>query len=138
MGLFGGGNSTSSTTNQTLNTDRRQVVDGGSLGLSSDSSTINITSLDAGAISDAKEIAVSALTNNATNAGKLLDTAALLFSSQQKALDVSATLANSLAAKTSGTEDAGLATPDTINTKMKATALAAVAAVAALAYFKGK
>lgn len=49
---FGGGgsSSSSSSTVQTSNTDKRQVVDGSSVGVSSDSSTVNVTATDHGTV----------------------------------------------------------------------------------------
>ena len=136
----GGGDSSSSSSNQTTtnNVDRRQVVDTGSVGISSDASTVNIQQLDQGAIAGAREIAVNAIANNATNTAKLLDTAAALFQSQQQAIGVSATLANSLAAKASGTADNGLQTEDVQKNKNAIMAAAALAGLAGLAYLSKK
>ncbi len=58
----GGGGDSSSSTNQTTNqVDRRQVVDSGSVGVSSDTSTVTVSILDGGAIVGAKALAESAL-----------------------------------------------------------------------------
>lgn len=58
----GGGGGSSSESNQTTNqVDRRQVVDSGSVGVSSDSSTVNVSILDQGAIARAGEIADRAI-----------------------------------------------------------------------------
>lgn len=96
MGLFGGGNS-SSTTNQTTNYnqyDQRTITDA-----RQENTTTNttITTLDAGAIDASKSIALSGIANNATNTANLLAVADKLFTTQQKALDANVTLANSLA-----------------------------------------
>lgn len=139
--VCGGGGDSSSSSNQSttnINNDRRQVVDTGSIGISSDSSSVNITSLDQGAIAGAKEIALASVTNNATNTAKLLEVAGALFSGQQKALDVSATLANSLAAKSTGAEDTGLQTEATTMNRDRMLAIAAVGGIAAWAFFKRK
>ncbi len=56
-GLFGGGNSSSSSTTQTTQIDKRQVVDGNGVGVSSDSSTVNVSQLDGGAINTAFQFA---------------------------------------------------------------------------------
>lgn len=96
MGLFGGGN-TSSTTNQytTLNeTFAPTTVDAKQ---TTTTTTNNITTLDAGAIDASKSIALSGIANNATNTANLLAVADKLFTTQQKALDANVTLANSLA-----------------------------------------
>jgi hypothetical protein len=96
MGLFGGGNS-SSTTNQTTNYnqyDQREITDARQ---ENTTTTNNITTLDAGAIDASKSIALSGIANNATNTANLLAVADKLFTTQQKALDANVTLANSLA-----------------------------------------
>lgn len=139
--VCGGGGDSSSSSNQsttTTNVDRRQVVDTGSVGISSDGSTINIQSLDQGAIAGARDIALASVTNNATNTAKLLEVAGSLFAGQQKALDVSATLANSLAAKSTGSEDTGLQTEATTMNRDRMLAIAAVGGLAAFAFFKRK
>lgn len=58
-----GGDSSSSSSNQTTttNVDKRQVVDGQGLGVSSDSSTVNVSQLDGGAIDSAFNFASSGL-----------------------------------------------------------------------------
>lgn len=58
-----GGDSSSETKNttSTTNTDKRQVVDGNGLGVSSDSSTVNVNQLDGGAIAGAFDFAGSGL-----------------------------------------------------------------------------
>lgn len=57
------GDSSSSSSNQTTttNVDKRQVVDGQGLGVSSDSSTVNVSQLDGGAINSAFSFASSGL-----------------------------------------------------------------------------
>lgn len=58
----GGESSSSSNTTQTTNQiDRRQVVDSGSVGVSSDTSTVHVSILDQGAIAGAKALADNAL-----------------------------------------------------------------------------
>lgn len=62
MTLEGGGSSSSSSNSQeTTNVDRRQVVGEGSVGVSSDSSTVNVSVLDSGAIDKAGAIASQAI-----------------------------------------------------------------------------
>lgn len=112
MGLFGGGNS-SSTTNQTTNYnqyDQRAITDArqentttntstqtlGTGAISAGSNT-SLTMIDAGALDAGKSIALSGIANNATNTANLLAVADKLFTTQQKALDANVTLANSLA-----------------------------------------
>lgn len=55
----GGGGSSSSTASTTQNTDKRQVVDTGSIGVSSDSSTVTVNAsyLDDGAVGKAIDLA---------------------------------------------------------------------------------
>jgi hypothetical protein len=53
----GGGSSSSSSSQQTNNVDRRLVTDGGSVGVSADSSTVSVNVLDAGAIAAAFDFA---------------------------------------------------------------------------------
>jgi hypothetical protein len=52
----GGGSSSSASTQTTNNVDRRLVTDAGSVGVSGDSSSVTINTLDAGAISGAIEL----------------------------------------------------------------------------------
>lgn len=63
--IYGGGSSSSSQASSTTNVDKRQVVDNGGVGVSSDSSTVNVTntSTDNGAIQSAMN-----LVNNAGGA----------------------------------------------------------------------
>ena len=97
FGLFGGDSSSSSTSTTTNSTDRRQVVDGGSVGVSSDSSTVNVTSLDQGAIQAGTNVALAGIASNATNVDHLLAAADKLFTQQQNALDMNTQLPKSLA-----------------------------------------
>lgn len=60
MGLFGGGNSSTQTTNQTF--DKRVVADGSSVGVSGDNTIVN--SLDQGAIANALDLARAAVDAN--------------------------------------------------------------------------
>ena len=95
--LFSSDSSSSSTTTTTQNTDKRMVTDGGSVGISSDSSTVNFTSLDAGSIKSGENIALAGISTNATNVDHLLAAADKLFSQQQNALDANVQLTKSLA-----------------------------------------
>lgn len=56
MGGGGGSSSSSSTSTSTQNTDKRQVVDNQSVGVSSDSSTVNVQMTDLGAINASMEM----------------------------------------------------------------------------------
>ena len=95
--LFSSDSSSSSTTTTTQNTDKRMVTDGGSVGISSDSSTVNFTSLDAGSIKSGENIALAGISTNATNVDHLLAAADKLFTQQQNALDANTKLTASLA-----------------------------------------
>lgn len=77
-GCFGGDSlSSSSSSTSTTNIDKRQVVDGSSVGVTSDSSTVNVSVLDHGAFADAVALADRAVTEtlkasaaaNALNSG---------------------------------------------------------------------
>ena len=59
--MGGSSSSSSSTASTTANTDKRMVIDGNSLGVSSDSSTVNVTALDGGAIDKAGAAVQAAL-----------------------------------------------------------------------------
>lgn len=52
----GGGGSSSSSSQTTQNIDRRQVVDGNSIGVAADSGTLNVQVLDTGAVNSAIEL----------------------------------------------------------------------------------
>lgn len=82
----GGGGSSSSNTTTTANTDKRQVVDGQSVGVSSDSSTVNVSVLDNGAFSQAVDLAKGVGEVFTSNYQKLLDTTAALAQEGQKVL----------------------------------------------------
>lgn len=61
----GGGSSSSSSSNtQTTNVDKRLVVDGQSVGVSSDSSTVNVTATDYGSVDRALQIVREANANS--------------------------------------------------------------------------
>lgn len=56
----GGSSSSSSTSTTTKNTDKRQVVDNSSIGVSSDSSTVNVNYTDQGAVNKAIDLVANA------------------------------------------------------------------------------
>lgn len=91
-----GGSSSSSSSNQTSNVDKRQVVDGQGIGVSSDSSTVSVTnnSLDGNAIGKAfdfassNDIAAGKSVEQVLNlAGHFLDTGAQLLDKQSAVLN---------------------------------------------------
>lgn len=96
---FGGGSSSAAATT-TTNTDKRLVVDSGAIGLSSDNSTINFQTLDAGAVSAGTGLASQALISNTANFKTLMDTAALLAKSATSALTDNVKLAGQLTTST--------------------------------------
>lgn len=69
-----GGDSSSSSTQQTTttNVDKRQVVDNGGVGVSSDSSNVTINTLDSGAINGAIDLSKSSTTQAYTGLDHLL------------------------------------------------------------------
>jgi len=74
--LCGGGGDSSSSSSQattTTNLDKRQVVDNGALGVSSDSSTVNVTVLDNGAIAQAIDLSKTSVTANQQSFSDLID-----------------------------------------------------------------
>lgn len=97
MGGGGGGSSSSSSTSSnTTNLDKRLVVDGGSVGVSSDSSTVNVSALDGGAIDKAGTVTMAALStvqaNDAIqgqNLGQVIGLAGDLFKGGFEALKTS-------------------------------------------------
>lgn len=99
----GGGSSSSSTSTSTTtnNVDRRQVVDGSGIGVSGDSSgSINISSIDAGAVKAGESVALAAIGTNATNVNSLLTAAELLFKGTTDIVKANNDLARSLTSST--------------------------------------
>ena len=94
----GGGSSASTTSSNTTNTDKRLVVDNGSMGISADNSTVTVT--DQGAIKQAGAIATTALTTNSTNFTTLMDTAKVLAAGAADALKANVALAGQLSTTT--------------------------------------
>lgn len=87
MGLFGGDSSSNSySTNTTIATDKRMVIDNG-LGVTSDSSTVNVTTLDAGLVGKALETVSAADAVAGDGFARLLGLADKLFSSAGQSLD---------------------------------------------------
>jgi len=82
MGLFGGGNSSSSTTNLTEQVDRRLAIGNGSMGLAGDNSFFSINQTDGGIAKAALDFAAGADASNGDGFSKLLSTASGLFKMQ--------------------------------------------------------
>lgn len=94
MSLGGGkGSSTSSTT--TTSTDKRMVVGEYGIGVSSDSSTVNVTALDGSAIKSAFEFAATNDLTTAENVERLLGFAGDVFAGALTVLDKNAALVQS-------------------------------------------
>ena len=154
----GGGSSSSSqaTSTTTNNTDKRMVLDGGSLGISndggniststntststsnaftdarnlSDSSVHNTTTVDSTSIDAGRQIALSGISNNSTNLEHLLSTADHLISQQQAGLQMSSDLTKSLA----GTAQTAYADASNQASGNKQLIMAAMAVVGVVAF----
>lgn len=110
----GGGSSSSATSSNTTTTnkDNRQVLDGGSVGVSGDRNTLGISSntttntttnttvntVDSTSVAAGRDVALSALATNATNVDHLLGASEQLFSQIGKNLEGAANLTSTLAA----------------------------------------
>lgn len=78
MGGGGGSSSSSSNTTTTNTTDKRMVVDTG-VGVSTENSTVNVTTLDAGIVNKALDTVAAADATAGEGFGKLLTLADKLF-----------------------------------------------------------
>lgn len=86
-GKGGSSSSSQSSSTNTTNTDKRLVVDGGSLGISSDSSTVNVTTLDAGIVNKALDTVAAADATAGDGFEKLLGLTEKLFDAGGKLLE---------------------------------------------------
>lgn len=68
----GGGRSSSSSQQVTQNTDRRQVLDNGAVGISSDGGSVSVSVLDAGAVKGALDLVNASDQRSAQSLGELL------------------------------------------------------------------
>mgnify|MGYP001562794894 CR=1 FL=1 len=95
----GGGNSTSSNATTTSNTDKRQVVDGSSIGVSSDMSTVNVSVTDGDAVKTSidltRDVAAGALDGYRALLAATVALGSKTDSMQQTNSDLAATLAKS-------------------------------------------
>ena len=128
----GGSSSSSSSTTTTETTDKRMVVDQG-IGISSDQSTVNVTTLDAGIVQAALDTVKASDATNGEGFNGLLNLAEMLFTDG--------------AALIEKTQNASLAQIETINAAasdktgsidQKTMIVLAVAGAAALILTKGK
>lgn len=125
-----GGNTTQSST--TTNLDKRLVVDGGSVGVTSDSSTVNVSSLDGGAIDRAFGFAKAGLDSALFGTGEALDFAK---KSQQAGLDFAVEgLDFARAGQNSGLDFAGVGLDRAFDVMMKSMDTQAESEKAALAF----
>ena len=100
----GGGSTSSSNATTTQNTDKRQVVDGGSVGVSSDSSTVNVSVTDTGAVKQAIDL-TAGVGQGALDAYKtLLATTEHLVGTANNTIQASTDLAGSITSSTLGTD----------------------------------
>lgn len=79
MGGKSSSSSSSSSSTNTTNIDRRQVIAENGIGLTSDNSTINVTSLDGGIVTSALDVVKANDATNGASFSKLLDMAATMF-----------------------------------------------------------
>lgn len=104
----GGGSSSSSSasTTETTNIDKRMVVDQG-IGISSDSSTVNVQSLDAGIVNKALDTVAAADATSGEGFARLLNLAEGLFTKGGELVDkVSDTSMAAVAAVSTAQNDA--------------------------------
>ncbi len=128
----GGGGSSSSTQSTTTNTDKRIAIQDG-IGISSDSSTVNVTSLDAGIVTKALDTVSVADASNSQGFSQLLGLADKLFTGAGQTLQTaqSATLAQVGALNQAQNDARGTIDQKTI-------IILAVAGAAAFAYSRKK
>lgn len=79
LALGGDSSSSSSNTTQTTNIDKRQVVDAGGIGVSSDSSTVTVNALDGDIVKAALDTVKAADATAGEGFSKLLDLAGKVF-----------------------------------------------------------
>lgn len=83
----GGGSSSSSSSQQTNQIDRRQVIDAGSVGVSSDSSTVNVNVLDQGIVTRALDLVQAGDQETGKSVASVLGFAKEVFASGLGVLD---------------------------------------------------
>lgn len=106
MGGGGGSSSSSSNTTTTNTTDKRMVVDTG-VGVSTEHSTVNVTTLDAGIVNKALDTVAAADATAGEGFGKLLTLADKLFDAGGKLVEnTSATALQAVDAANTARNDA--------------------------------
>jgi len=124
MGLFSGGNSSSTTSVTNLTTDKRVVADTGSVGVSGDNTTVNL--LDEGAVTASLDFARAGMAENSKTAAEILG---LARQSITGALDT-AKLAGSLSAQTIESLSTGYSNAKGLDAQKSVLIVAAVVVVA--------
>lgn len=71
--------SSSSNTTNTTNIDRRQVMSDGAIGITSDGSTVNVQSMDAGVVRAALDVVAASDATNSDGYSKLLNLTEKMF-----------------------------------------------------------
>lgn len=101
--------STSSNTTNTTNIDRRQVMSDGAIGITSDSSTVNVEQVDAGLVKAALDVVAGADATAGDGFNRLLSLTEKIFSTGGQVLDktASASLAAVSAVDSARAEAAG-------------------------------
>lgn len=89
-----GGDSSSSNTTSTTSTDKRQVVEGGSIGITSDSSTVHVEALDKGIVTAALDVVKASDATSGDSLSKIIGLADKLFTGGFKSLESSQALTN--------------------------------------------
>lgn len=86
-GKGGSSSSSQSSSTNTTNTDKRLVVDGSSIGISSDSSTVNVQALDSGIVNKALDTVAAADATAGEGFDRLLGLTEKLFDTGGKLLE---------------------------------------------------
>lgn len=95
--LWKGGSSSSSNATTTTNTDKRQVVDNSSIGVSSDSSTVNVYATDQNSVAKAIDLTGAVASGALDGYRALLAATVALAGNADKTTQANADLANTLA-----------------------------------------
>lgn len=115
--------SSSQSAQTTTNVDKRQVVSDSAVGVSSDSSTVNISTLDSGAVNAAISLAASADGQSGENYRNLLELTGGVFKEAFKVIDKNAEMVGHVSGTVSDAyKTANSATTAGDNAKMLAVA----------------
>lgn len=104
--IYGGGDSSSASTTQssTTNIDKRQVVDTGSVGVTADNSTINVSATDQGAVNSALKMAENTGAGALDAYKALLSTTVLLAGQANQTLQANTAFSEQLATNITDTK----------------------------------